>query len=68
MPHALHALWEHNRTKLNQILLDSARQSLLELCADPRFMGATPGLLMALNTWGIRGRFRPRKAQSSDGW
>jgi hypothetical protein len=52
LPHELHPLWEFNRVKLNQMLLDSARQSLLELCADPRFMGATPGLLMALHTWG----------------
>jgi len=52
LPHALIALWEFNRVLLNQMLLDSARESLLELCADERFMGGTPGLLMALHTWG----------------
>lgn len=52
LPHELHPLWEFNRAKLNQLLLDCTRQSLLELCADPRFVGATPGLLMSLHTWG----------------
>lgn len=52
LPHALIALWQFNRAWFNQLLFDAARQSLLALCADPRHLGATPGLLMALHTWG----------------
>jgi hypothetical protein len=52
LPHELIALWQFNRAWFNQLLLDGARQSLLQLCADPRHLGATPGLLMALHTWG----------------
>jgi hypothetical protein len=52
LPHELIALWQFNRPRFNQLLFDCARESLLELCADPRHLGATPGLLMALHTWG----------------
>ena len=52
LPHALIALWAFNRAAMAQMLFDSARSSLLELCADARHLGATPGLLMALHTWG----------------
>jgi len=52
LPHAFIALWEFNRARLNQWLFDCVRQSVLELCAVPRHLGAVPGLLMALHTWG----------------
>jgi hypothetical protein len=52
LPHELIALWQFNRAWFNKLLFDCARQSLLALCADPRHLGATPGLLMALHTWG----------------
>lgn len=52
LPHAFIALWEFNRAWMNQLLFDCARQSVLELCAVPRHLGAIPGLLMALHTWG----------------
>ena len=52
LPHDFLPLWEYNRAWLNKLLFDCARTSLLELCADPRHLGATPGLLMALHTWG----------------
>ena len=52
LPHEFIALWEFNRAWMNQLLFDCARQSLLELCAEPRHLGATPGVLMALHTWG----------------
>jgi len=52
LPHAFIALWEFNRAWMNQLLFDCARQSLLALCAEPRHLGALPGLLMALHSWG----------------
>jgi Putative transposase len=45
-------VWQFNRAWLNQLLFDCARLSLLQLYADPRHLGATPGLLLALHTWG----------------
>lgn len=52
LPHELLALWEYNRERLTQVLFDSVRGTLLALLADPRHLGATPGLLLALHTWG----------------
>lgn len=52
LPHELIALWQFNRSWFNQLLFDCVRSSLLQLCAAPRHLGATPGLLMALHTWG----------------
>jgi Putative transposase/Transposase zinc-binding domain len=52
LPHAFIALWAFNRARMNQWLFDCARQSILELAAVPRHLGAMPGLLMALHTWG----------------
>ena len=52
LPHVFLALWEFNRAAMAQMLFDAARSSLLALCADARHLGAVPGLLMALHTWG----------------
>jgi hypothetical protein len=52
LPHVFLPLWAFNRAWLNATLLRCVRESLLELCADERHLGATPGLLLALHTWG----------------
>jgi len=52
LPHELIALWAHNRAWLNETLFQCARDTLIELCADARFLGAAPGIVMALHTWG----------------
>jgi len=52
LPHVFLALWQFNRSMMAQMLFDCARTSLLDLCADERHLGAMPGLLMALHTWG----------------
>lgn len=52
LPHELLPLWELNRARMAQLLLQASRCTLLELLATPRHLGATPGLLMALHTWG----------------
>ena len=52
LPHVFVPLWQFNRASMTQMLFDCARSSLLDLCADARLLGAMPGLLMALHTWG----------------
>ena len=52
LPHALLKLWEFNRERLTQLLFDCVRRSLLELLHNPKHLGAMPGLLMSLHTWG----------------
>jgi hypothetical protein len=50
-PHDLLAWWRFNRALMTDLLFDTAAATLTELLADPRHLGATPGLLLAIHTW-----------------
>jgi hypothetical protein len=52
LPPELLGLWEYNRAWMARALFAAARATLMQLLQDPRFLGATPGLVMALHTWG----------------
>lgn len=52
LPHELLELWEWNRAGMARALFAGARDTLMTLLADPRFLGATPGIVLALHTWG----------------
>lgn len=51
LPRELRALWRWNRRVFGNVLFRAAAESLLELLADPKYLGARPGLLLALHTW-----------------
>ncbi len=52
MPHDLNPLWRHNAPRLTRLLFQSVRDTLVSLLADPKYLGAQPGILAALHTWG----------------
>lgn len=52
LPSELHALWQWNRAALTEVLFTSVRETLHTLLSDPKWLGATPGMLAALHTWG----------------
>lgn len=52
LPHELIELWSHNRGQFTALLMGSARQALLQTLADPRILGAVPGIVLSLHTWG----------------
>lgn len=52
IPHDVAFLWPANYTALGTLLFHCARDALFELAADPRYLGARPGALLALHTWG----------------
>ena len=52
LPHELLPLWQFNRSRFLPLFMRCVRESLLELMASARFLGATPGLMMSLHTWG----------------
>lgn len=52
VPEELSAVWRSNRKLFTNVLFHSVRDSLLMLLGDPKYLGATPGLLMAMHTWG----------------
>jgi len=52
LPHDLNPLWMLNSAHLMQHLFHTVRDVLMELLADPKYLGAEPGFLLALHTWG----------------
>ena len=52
VPEELNTLWMFNRAAFSERLLKAARQTLETLLADPKFLGAKPGIISALHTWG----------------
>lgn len=52
IPHELNPLWQLNQAVLGELLFATARDALFALAADPKYLGARPGALMALHTWG----------------
>lgn len=52
VPHELLPLWRYNRRDFTDALFGACRDTLLQLLGQERHLGATPGILMALHTWG----------------
>jgi hypothetical protein len=52
LPSELHELWRWNRAALIEVLFRSVRETLLTLLDDPKWLGAQPGILATLHTWG----------------
>lgn len=52
MPHQFLGLWQYNRQWFTQAFFQVCRDTLITLLQDPKHLGATPGILMALHTWG----------------
>ena len=58
-PTRLSALALGNRELLYRLLFDSAKETLLEVAADPKHLGARIGALMVLHTWGQKLEHHP---------
>lgn len=52
LPHELLSLWEYNRYWFSDALFQTCRDTLMTLLKDPKHLGAEPGIIMALHTWG----------------
>ena len=59
LPHLLNPLFFHNMKHLYNSLFVAAKQTIFELCADEKWLGARPGMLAVLHTWGRICRFIP---------
>jgi hypothetical protein len=51
LPHDLNPLWLANVPLMTTLLLQAVRETLCTLLADPQYLGAQPGLTVALHTW-----------------
>lgn len=59
IPAQLNPLVYANQALLYSLLHRCSAQTLLELAADRRFLGATPGIIQVLHTWGQELNFHP---------
>ena len=51
LPHELNSLIYCNQSLLYNLLHKCCAQTLLELCANKKYLGATPGIIQVLHTW-----------------
>ena len=59
VPHTLNALFLANQKLLYSLLFEAASQTLLTLSHDKRYLGAEPGIIMVLHTWGQTLAYHP---------
>jgi hypothetical protein len=51
LPHDLNPLWLANVPVMTTLVFQAVRDTLGALLADPKYLGAQPGILAALHTW-----------------
>ncbi len=59
LPHELNSIIMGNRKQLFKLLFDASAQTLLSFGADTQYLGATPGIISVLHTWGQQLSFHP---------
>jgi len=59
LPHELNSLVMGHRKFLFKLIFDAAAQTLLCFAKDPKYLGATPGIISVLHTWGQQLSFHP---------
>lgn len=59
LPHVFNELWRWNGQGMGDLLFHSASDALRALLADPRWLGAEPGLTVTLETWDDRLHVHP---------
>jgi hypothetical protein len=59
LPHQLNSLVMGHRKLLYKLLFDASAATLLCFAKDPKYIGATPGIISVLHTWGQQLCFHP---------
>lgn len=59
LPHELNSLVLGHRRLLYKLLFDASAQTLLSFAKDKQYIGATPGIISVLHTWGKQLSFHP---------
>jgi len=59
VPHELNPLILNNQKLLLGLLLSSSSKAVIELAQDPKYLGATPGIVSVLHTWGSALTYHP---------
>jgi len=59
LPHELNSLVLGHRRLLFKLLFDASGQTLLQFAKDEKYLGAQPGIISVLHTWGQQLSFHP---------
>jgi hypothetical protein len=59
LPHELNSVILGHRKVLFKLLFDASAQTLLTFAKDVKYLGATPGIISVLHTWGQQLSFHP---------
>lgn len=59
LPHELNSLVMGHRRLLYKLLFEASSQTLLSFAKDPQYLGALPGIISVLHTWGQSLSFHP---------
>lgn len=59
LPSVFHDVWRYNRKIMAELLFRCVRETLFEMLADARWLGARPGVIAAMHTWGRTLSFHP---------
>jgi hypothetical protein len=59
VPHELNSLTMGNRKAMFDLLFEASSYTLLQLAKDDKWLGATPGIISILHTWGQDLSFHP---------
>lgn len=59
LPHQLNSLVMGNRKAMFRLLFDAASYTLLKFAGDKKYLGAQPGIIAVLHTWGQQLTFHP---------
>jgi Transposase zinc-binding domain len=59
LPHELNSLIMGHRKLLYKLLFDTSSATLLSFAKDQKYIGATPGIISVLHTWGQQLSFHP---------
>jgi hypothetical protein len=59
VPDDLNIVFMQNQTKMYNLLFRAVSETIMELCADKKYLGAKPGITAILHTWGQNLNFHP---------
>jgi len=59
LPDSLNSFVQRHQKQAYDALFNAASSAILKLCANPRYLGATPGFTAVLHTWGQTMQFHP---------
>ena len=59
VPAQLNPAFLHDHRTMYELLFRAASETVLELCADKKYLGAKPGVTAVLHTWGQNLQFHP---------